>query len=157
MGSHRQPLVLVTPPKPITILARSLIWTVNHGVPGKLALMTPATNYEEKIAERPVLKTSGVSGLTRALVLTEVHVEDTSPGPVIVSKETVLFITQSVLESLPRGRNVITLTKVIFIGFISFTDGTCRYSDHRLQPGRDVLTFYSGDILATRHPRQTPS
>ena len=54
---------------------------------------------------------SGVAGAFPA----PIPVEDTSPGPVTVSKETVLLTTQAVLESLPRPWTVITLIKVVFI------------------------------------------
>ena len=39
----------------------------------------------------------------------------------------------------------------------AFTEVTCRYSDHGLQPGRDLHTFHQGDILTPLHPRQSPS
>ena len=100
-----------------------------------------------------IIKIYGVSGAVGAFpVLTPV--EDTSPGPATVSRETVQLTTQAVLESLPRPWTVITLTKVVFIGFISFTDGTCRYSDHRIQPGGDLHTFHQGDSLTALHPGQ---
>ena len=108
------------------------------------------------IVIKVIIKISGVSGVAGVFpVLTPV--EDTSPGLATVSQETVPLTIQAVLESPPRPWTVITLTKVVFIGFISFTDGTCRYSDHRLQPGGDLHTFYPGNIPTTFHPRQSPS
>ena len=75
------------------------------------------------IVIKVIIKISGVNGVAGAFpVLTPV--EDTSPGPATASKETVLSTTQAVLESLPRPWTVITLTKVVIRGFISFTEGT---------------------------------
>ena len=86
------------------------------------------------IVIKVIIKISGVSGVAGVFpVLTPV--EDTSPGLATVSKETVPLTTQAVLESLPRPWTVITQTKVVFIGFISFTEVTFRYSDHRIHPG----------------------
>ena len=96
---------------------------------------------------------SGVAGAFPVLT----PVEDTSPGPATVSKETAQSTTQAVLEILPRPWTVITLTKVVFRGSISLTEGTCRYSDHCIQRGTDLPSSYPADILTTRNPRQSPS
>ena len=139
------------------------------GAPGDLALTTPATKHDPKSAQRPalmvrmlscddsdyykvIIKISGVSGVAGVFPVVT-PVEDTSPGPATVSKETVLLTTRAVLESLPRPWTVITLTKVVPRVFISFTDGTCRYSDHRIQPGGDLHPSHQGDFLPTCHPR----
>ena len=61
-----------------------------------------------------IIQINGVSGVAGAIpVLTPV--EDTSPGPATVSKETVPLTTQAVSESLPRPWTVITPIKVVFI------------------------------------------
>ena len=96
---------------------------------------------------------SGVVGLHAVI-----PVEDTSPGPVTVSRETVLITTQAVLESLPRLWTVTTLQKVVLIRLVDkFIDVTCRHLDHRLQPGRDLHSLYQGDILPALHPWQSSS
>ena len=52
---------------------------------------------------------SGVAGAFPVLT----PVEDTSPGPATVSKETVPLTTQAVSESLPRPWTAMKLTKVV--------------------------------------------
>ena len=109
------------------------------------------------ITESDVLfKISGVSGEVGAIPAAT-PVEDTRQGPAPVSLETVSLTTRAVLESRPRPWTVSTPTQVVFLGFIRFTEVTCRYSDYRLQPGGDLPTFHPGDFLPTRHPRQSPS
>ena len=81
---------------------------------------------------------SGVVGLHAVI-----PVEDTNPGPVTVSRETVLLTTQAVLENLPRLWTVITLQKVVLIRLINeFSNVSCRYFDHRIQPGRDLHSLH---------------
>ena len=40
---------------------------------------------------------------------------------------------------------------------VSFTEVTCRYSDHGLQPSRALHTFHQGDSPSPLHPRESPS
>ena len=151
---------------------------MDPGAPGEIVLMAPhATRIEPKFANRTVpmvrllscelmaqimsIKTNfiqingipGVAGATAAI-----PAEDTSPGAATVSRVTALLTTQAVLERLHRPWTVIMLTKVFFTEFlISFTDLTCRYSDHCIQRGTDLPSSYPGDVLTTRNPRETSS